>query len=48
MTNPYPVKVPIPYDPDNPVYTDPLDPLPPPNLEYLTAQEAIDRAAAEA
>ena len=46
MTDPYPVKTPIPYDPDAPVFTDPVVVTPAPNLEHLTAQEAIDRQAA--
>ena len=44
--NPYPTTTPIPYDPDAPEFTEPVEPLPPPLLEHLTAQEAIERQAA--
>jgi hypothetical protein len=42
--NPYPVITPIPYAPDDPVFTEPVVPAPEPEREYLTAQQAIDRA----
>ena len=45
MTDPYPTVTPIPYDPDAPVFTEPVEPAPPPVLEHLTVQEAIDRQA---
>lgn len=50
-TNPYPTIEPIPYDPNDPVFTEPVTPAPEPEREHLTAEEAIARqeeaAAAE-
>jgi hypothetical protein len=44
--NPYPVTEPIPYDPENPEFTDPVVATPEPEREYLTAEEAIARQEA--
>lgn len=47
--NPYPVTEPIPYDPENPEFTDPVVPVPEPEREHLSAEEAVARQeAAEA
>lgn len=44
--NPYPVTEPIPYDPESPEFTDPVTPVPEPEREHLSAEEAIARQEA--
>lgn len=44
--NPYPVTEPIPYAPESPEFTDPVTPVPEPEREHLSAEEAIARQEA--
>jgi hypothetical protein len=44
MTDPYATTPPLPYDPEAPE-TYPVEPIPAPELEHLSAEEAIARQA---